>query len=275
MWPAGMVYHVKASEEVQEIRLTGPRLHVRLNTAMATLKKHEVKKEQTLQSLKANAKNPRKEWSSDEKKAAFVKSLSEFGDLSGIVWNSRTKQLVGGHKRIEEFKSDDAAKIEYTNKLETADVSGTTAYGYVMLTSGVRFAYREVNWDKKKEMAANLAANQWAAEWDWEGVSDMLKELNDGEFDLSLTGFDHSEFEPLLAAEWDPPAAGDMPVNTPSEDQEGTNIAKGMKQLVISDAAHDALQRYKEEGKYPDYSAAILALVPVAPKKVTPPRRGV
>jgi hypothetical protein len=49
--------------------------------------------------LKPAGYNPRK--ISKEKLAALKKSLEEFGDLSGIVYNSRTRTLIGGHQRIK------------------------------------------------------------------------------------------------------------------------------------------------------------------------------
>lgn len=49
--------------------------------------------------LKPAGYNPRK--ISKEKLAALKKSLEEFGDLSGIVFNIRTQTLIGGHQRTK------------------------------------------------------------------------------------------------------------------------------------------------------------------------------
>jgi hypothetical protein len=143
-----------------------------------------------ISALKANPRNPRLPFS-ESQADAFKRSLAEYGDLSGIIENQRTGQTVGGHKRCQQFASDPKAAIVVTDMLETADATGTLAYGYVE-TGGTRFAYRLVDWPESKEKAANLAANQFGAEFDWLQVQNMLTEL-DGQVDLSLTGFSAEE----------------------------------------------------------------------------------
>lgn len=141
--------------------------------------------------LNSNPNNPRKAWRDDDQRKAFQKSLAEFGDLSGVVFNTTTKRLVGGHKRIEEFRQGKAS-LSLVEKLPQPDKAGTVAYGHVTLASGVRFAYREVEWNERKEQAAMIAANRWSAEWDFPVLDGMLKELasTDLGFDFNLTGFD-------------------------------------------------------------------------------------
>lgn len=218
------------------------------------------KSPKTVADLTPNASNPRKPWSS-EQRAAFQKSLAEFGDLSGIVFNKTTGQLVGGHKRVEEFKEDPDAKI-VSEPAEGKPKDGTLAYGHVTLATGTRFAYREVSWPKAKEAAANLAANQWGAEWDWEGVSELLAEAKNDGFDLTITGFSHSEFEPLLAADWSPPKAGELPGAKEKGGEEPKQV-DGEHQphhIGLSDEAYGALANAKRKGKHLDWSTTILAL---------------
>lgn len=155
------------------------------------------KSPKTVADLTPNAANPRKPWS-DAQRAAFQKSLAEFGDLSGIVFNKTTGQLVGGHKRVAEFKEDPDAKI-VSEPAEGKPKDGTLAYGHVTLASGTRFAYREVAWPKAKEAAANLAANQWGAEWDFELVAGMLGDAKLGNIDISMLGFSDKELEAFSA----------------------------------------------------------------------------
>lgn len=151
--------------------------------------------------LTGNPRNPRKPWKSDEQKSAFMQSLMTFGDLGGIVFNRKTKQLVGGHKRIEEFKNDENPTIEITHRFDTPTEDGTLAHGYVVLSNGVRFSYREVRWDKAKDSAANLAANKWSAEWDLPGVASLLEEAQAGGFELEVTGFELGEVDELIRIE--------------------------------------------------------------------------
>lgn len=133
------------------------------------------------------------------KAAQLKRALAEFGDLSGIVFNAKTKHLVGGNQRSKQF--DKSAKIVYTKKYAKPTRTGTVAEGYIEV-KGERFAYREVSWPLAREKAANLAANKNAGEWDLPQVSAWVKELSnfDLAIDLDLTMFDadeRSELPPL------------------------------------------------------------------------------
>lgn len=152
-----------------------------------------------LDTLKANPKNPRKDWRDDAQHDAFRRSLAEFGDLSGVVFNVRTGCLVGGHKRVAELQADEGASKHVESRLAKPDAAGTVAYGHVVLSSGVRFAYREVSWTEPKEKAAMIAANRWSAEWDFPALNEMLAELAEMPalgFALDVTGFDGSFLNP-------------------------------------------------------------------------------
>lgn len=157
----------------------------------------------TLDALAPNPANPRKPWT-DEQDDAFRRSLEKFGDLSGIIRNLTTGQLVGGHKRVAAFHA--AASTRVVRVPQEPDAQGTVAHGYVIV-DGSRFAYREVQWTPEQETLANLAANRWGAEWDWQRVSESLQAI--GAMDLTLTGFNPEELEPLLAADWVKPVPAD------------------------------------------------------------------
>lgn len=153
----------------------------------------------TLKDLKPNEKNPRK--ASDEKVEMLRHTLAEFGDISGFVYNKKTKRLVGGHQRQKAMPPEAAIKI--TKTYSPATKKGTTAVGYV-LYRGERFAFREVEWDQAKEQAANIAANKGAGEWDEKLLSEMMRELDASEFDLDMTLFDNDERADLLVASREP-----------------------------------------------------------------------
>lgn len=131
--------------------------------------------------LKEALYNPRK--ISDDQLVALKKSMFEFGDLSGVIVNVRTGRVVGGHQRIKGL--DLAWPIK---KEPCTDKVGTVALGYIETPSG-RWQYREVDWPEKKEIAANLAANKHGGAFDIPKVKDLITEIDDGEFDLDLTGF--------------------------------------------------------------------------------------
>lgn len=141
-----------------------------------------------LKDIKANPKNPRT--ITNEKKLMLKKSLEEFGDLSGIVYNRKSKQIVGGTQRKIVLPEDTPIKIEHSYDPPTK--SGTIVEGYA-LVDGERFAYREVSWDLNKEKAANIAANKGAGEWDFTQLGEWMRELESEDFDLDLTMFDEDE----------------------------------------------------------------------------------
>lgn len=145
--------------------------------------------------LAPNPRNPRLPFTTSQLQA-FRKSLTEFGDLSGVVFNERTKQLVGGHKRTEQIRQDKDAKLNIAERLDSPDEAGTVAWGYI-ITCGTRFGCRIVDWSEEKEIAANLAANQFGADFDFQAVQSMLHDI-DGKVDMDLTGFDTEDLVQIL-----------------------------------------------------------------------------
>ncbi len=124
----------------------------------------------TVADLKAASYNPRK--ISKAQLDALGKAMREFGDLSGIVHNTRTGNIVGGHMRVKHL-----------------DPSWEIVDGFVQGPNGERWSYRAVDWPEEKEKAANLAANKMGGDFDMTGVEAMLKELQALNYDLDLTGF--------------------------------------------------------------------------------------
>ena len=142
--------------------------------------------------------NPRK--ISDKKLEMLGKSMIEYGDLSGIVYNRRTNRLVGGNQRYKHLDpSWDIDKVAHTDDV------GTVAVGHVNGPHG-RWAYREVDWDEKRELAANIAANKHGGEWDIPLLKDMFTEIDNGEFDIELTGFEKDELKEMFDYEIEEPA---------------------------------------------------------------------
>jgi DNA modification methylase len=135
--------------------------------------------------LSPNEKNPRV--ITDKQKSMLKKSLNEFGDLSGIVYNRRTKKLIGGHQRKTQLPNESI--ITYTRQLNTPTKTGTVAEGFIAIGEE-RFVYREVDVDETREKAMNLAANKQGGDFDMPMVTEWLTELKELDFDLELTGFD-------------------------------------------------------------------------------------
>lgn len=127
----------------------------------------------------------------------LARTLAEFGDLSGVVYNVKTGHLIGGHQRKKVYLADYPIK-----KKKHTDETGTVALGYIDTPKG-RFHYREVDWPEDKEIQANLAANKAGGKFDYGAVMDLLEHIDNGENDLELTGFSLEEIENLI--HWQPP----------------------------------------------------------------------
>lgn len=143
---------------------------------------------QTLKQLKQADYNPR--IITPQQTKMLKESLEEFGDLGGIVYNKKTGNIVGGNQRARVLPKD--AIIQRDEEYPKPDKVGTVATGYIII-DGVRFSYREVEWDIAKEKAANIAANKHGGDFDLEKLEPMLQEIAEEKINLELTGFSLSE----------------------------------------------------------------------------------
>lgn len=147
-----------------------------------------------IKDIKKFDKNPRK--ITDISKTLLNHSMNEFGDISGILYNHRTKRLFGGHQRQDGF--DDNFEITITKKFDKPTSLGTIAYGYIQFGEEDQFSYREVDWDEQKEIAANLGANKGAGTWDYGLLQEHINFLDEHNFPLDLTMFNADERENLF-----------------------------------------------------------------------------
>jgi hypothetical protein len=166
--------------------------------------------------LKKAEWNPRRISEFDFKN--LVQSMQTFGDLSGIVKNIETGNLVGGHQRLEAFKRLGAENIHIVQHMSDGPTPvGTLAYGYVINADGEQFAYREVMWDEQKEKAANIAANRIQGEFDLDQLAQINYELRETNPDLlALTGQTDEELDQLYKM-----VAGEPDVNLPDGEKPG------------------------------------------------------
>ena len=127
-----------------------------------------------LTDLAPHPQNPRA--ISDDALAGLGKSITRFGDLSGIVFNTRTGTLVCGHQRCKSL-------AEKHGNIEIKD-------GCITTPDGHRFPVRLVDWDDATHKAAMVAANSRhiAGEWtpDLSGMLDDLAVHFDEFIDLRL-----------------------------------------------------------------------------------------
>ncbi len=115
--------------------------------------------------------NPRKDLQpGDPEYEKLKKSITEFDMVEPLVWNKQTGNLVGGHQRLKILKELDYSEVE----VSVVDLS------------------------EVKEKALNLALNKISGEWDFPMLKDLLEELDTGDFDMEITGFDLKEIEDLM-----------------------------------------------------------------------------
>lgn len=142
--------------------------------------------------LKPASYNPRK--ITDHRLEMLKKSMVKFGDLSAIVFNVKTGNLVSGHQRIKHL--DPSWPIE---KHPHKDKTGTVAVGTIDTPFGL-WSYREVSWSEKWEAAANIAANNHGGEFDTPKLKEIILEIDDGSIDIDLTGFNRHEIENMMTS---------------------------------------------------------------------------
>jgi hypothetical protein len=148
--------------------------------------------------LKTYHKNPR---TIKDKQFADLRAwLLELGDLSGIVHDLNTDEVISGNQRM---RAIDVAKCEIvlTEGPHDPDAQGTVAHGYV-LWQGAKYNYRQVRWDARQCEKANIVANKAGGSWDFDTLAN---EFDMG--DLLEWGFDAEElgvvpdFEPVDESE--------------------------------------------------------------------------
>jgi len=100
--------------------------------------------------LGGDAANPRR--ISDKAAEGLEQSLFRFGDLSGIVFNQQTGELVAGHQRMEQIR-----KKWGDQPIQLVD-KDRNLYG-IAIDDKHFFPVRVVHWSKAMQRAANVAAN--------------------------------------------------------------------------------------------------------------------
>lgn len=100
---------------------------------------------------------------SDRQAELLKEKLIRLGDLSGIIHNRRTGNIVGGNQRSK-IVDINKCKIELTHEFTKPDKQGTVAMGYV-IWKRKRYNFRRVDWDVETENEANIAANAVGGTW--------------------------------------------------------------------------------------------------------------
>lgn len=197
--------------------------------------------------LKPNAKNPRR--ISKEDFAALQASIKTFGDLSCVVFNVRTQQLVGGHQRIESMKASGTKPVVWiTQKYDTPNAQGTIAIGTIT-HENESYKYREVDWDEGIEKAANIAANRIQGEFDLDLLAQMdyeISQLDNGTDLLALTGQSEREIKKLMQSVGVEEAPADTVVEPPETETNKLEFALTAEQREVVEEALNNLKATRE-----------------------------
>lgn len=115
--------------------------------------------------------NPRKKLTPEDKEYQKIKnSIEEFGYVEPIIIN-KDNTIIGGHQRLTVLKDLGYKEVDVI----------------------------QIDIDKTKEKALNIALNKITGEWDYSLLGDLLLELDSENYDLEITGFDLDEIENILA----------------------------------------------------------------------------
>lgn len=125
----------------------------------------------------------------DSALCGLVDSISEYGDLSGIVWNKKTGNLVCGHQRKKAIikQYGDAVRIENDPPR-------------IVAPDGTEFSIRVVDWPQDKEVMANIAANSEDIQGKFSepSLAAILQDLDNRKADIYKTGLDKSRIKKIL-----------------------------------------------------------------------------
>ena len=116
----------------------------------------------TLSSLTSARSNPRE--IAVQNLSHLKHSIDSFGDISGIVFNERTAELVCGHQRVL------ALREQYGDL--------TIENGRITLPNGDSFTVRVVQWTEAEQHAAMVAANSLTTQGTFtHGLGSLLADL--------------------------------------------------------------------------------------------------
>lgn len=107
--------------------------------------------------------NPRKDLKPDDPEYKRIEaSIDGFGLVEPLVWNCRSKNLVGGHQRFKVLTQKGFKEIEVS----------------------------VVNLDPEQEKVLNISLNKISGSWDMDKLAALLDELSKTpDFDIGITGF--------------------------------------------------------------------------------------
>ena len=109
------------------------------------------------------SKNPRK--ITDAQLEQLKSNIQELGDLSGIVHDLNTDEIISGNQRSKVININEC-EIEIVKQYDEPNEQGTIAFGFVIF-EGQRLNYRQVRWNEKQREKACITANALGGEFDY------------------------------------------------------------------------------------------------------------
>ena len=138
--------------------------------------------------MKTYHKNPRK--LTDRQFKLLKRDLKKLGDLSGVVHDKNSDEIISGNQRSKIFEIN-KCKIEITREYKKPTRTGTIAEGYIIYQDE-KFSYRRVDWNSEQCERANIVANKAGGEFNFEEFADDFDTD-----DLIYWGFDEKELKAL------------------------------------------------------------------------------
>jgi len=172
--------------------------------------------------------NPRKDLKpGDPAYEKLKRSMTEFGYVEPIIWNEETGNIVGGHQRYKILLEEGHSEVECV----------------------------VVKLSPDKEKALNVALNKVTGDWEIGALADLIKDLEEQDFDVTLTGFDAAEIEDLFSQVHDKDVKEDDNFNLTKALEEASFVKRGdiwtvgRHRLVCGDATCKADVARLADGK--------------------------
>lgn len=162
--------------------------------------------------IKPDPKNARKH---PEKNMESIRgSLAIYGQVEPLVVNMKTKVIIGGNGRYEAMKALNFEKVDIV----------------------------EVDLDETQSKALALALNRTGelAEWNLDNLGDILKSLQEEDFDLDSIGFDEDDLRKLISEDIPPGNTDDdaVPENVETRCKPGDLWILGNHRLLCGDSTN-------------------------------------
>jgi len=173
---------------------------------------------------------------SEENLQAIMKSLKEYGQQKPIVVGKDNLVLAG------------CGTLEAAKRLDWKTIS-------IVLT----------NLSGEQALAYAIADNKTTdmSEFDFHHLSKVMRTLAEAGVDLSVTGFAEFEIEPLLQADWSPPAVGEMP---DGQEEPGVHVVKFTGETW--ELVAENIERFRQSDSDTDEQLIARAVQPRAKKRL-------